>query len=76
MVKLDAEHGGKGLHFVTAYTQFQSLETIEKYVADIGITFPVALDGFSGSRLSNPTLCHCWVVGVDGKVIYDGQQWE
>ncbi|MHC4840530.1 MAG: thioredoxin domain-containing protein [Planctomycetota bacterium] len=75
-MKIEKEYAGKGIHFVTAYTQFHSLETIEKYVKDIGITFPVALDGFDDSRFLNRTLCHVWVMGADGKVAYDGQRWE
>lgn len=76
MHELDGEYGNQGLHFITAYMHPHSMDIIEKSVTDIGFTYPVALDGFNDSRFSNPSLCHVWVIGVDGKVMYDGPQWE
>ncbi|MCA8916385.1 MAG: hypothetical protein KDB90_13325 [Planctomycetes bacterium] len=77
MVELDKDYGDKGLHIVTSYVQFQTLEKIEKTVADLKITYPVALDGFFESRFDAPILCCVWVIGVDGKVVHANQQgWE
>ncbi|MCB9895746.1 MAG: hypothetical protein H6839_14970 [Planctomycetes bacterium] len=77
MVELDKQYGDKGLHIVTSYVQFQTLEKIEKTVADLKITYPVALDGFFESRFEAPILCCVWVIGVDGKVVHANQQgWE
>lgn len=75
--ELEKEHAGKGIHFVSAYVQFQSLETIEKSVADLKLTHPVALDGFFDSRFTAPLLCCVWVIGVDGKIVHAAQEgWE
>jgi hypothetical protein len=70
MVELDAKYRSKGLHIVTAYTQFQDLEVIESKVNELGIKFPVALDGFFESRFTAPLICRVWVIGVDGKVVH------
>lgn len=75
--QLEQEYAGKGIHFVSAYVQFQNLETIEKHVADLKITHPVALDGFFDSRFTAPLLCCVWVIGVDGKIVHAAQEgWE
>lgn len=77
MRKLDEKWGDRGLRVVTAYTQFHELETIEKAVEDIGLGYPVALDGFFASRFTAPLLCQVWVIGPDGKVAWTGVQgWE
>jgi hypothetical protein len=69
MNRLHERHAGKGLHMIGAFTQFQALDDIEKHITDMGIKFPVAMDGFWDTELSAPLLCHIFVIGVDGKLV-------
>lgn len=75
--ELNKQYANKGLRFISAYSGFHTLETIQKKVKDLGLTLPVALDGFYQSRFIARILCFIWVIGPDGKVAYIGQDgWE
>ncbi|MEZ5992085.1 MAG: hypothetical protein R3E76_07010 [Planctomycetota bacterium] len=77
MVELDAQYRNDGLRIITSYNQFQDIKVIEDKVTELGIKFPVALDGFFDTRFEAEILCRVWVIGVDGKVVHahkDG--WE
>lgn len=75
--KLSKEYGSKGLHFISAYTQFHTLEVVEDSVKKLGLTLPVAMDGYWDTRFQAKILCEIWVIGVDGKIIYaDENGWE
>lgn len=77
MVELDTQYRNEGLRIVTSYNQFQDIKVIEDKVTELGIKFPVALDGFFNTRFEAEILCRVWVVGVDGKVVLaDEDGWE
>jgi hypothetical protein len=74
---LNKEYANKGLHFFTAYAQSHPLATMEAQIKNLGLTLPVATDGYYKSRFTAGVLCVIWVIGVDGKVVHVGQEgWE
>jgi hypothetical protein len=75
--QLHERYGDKGLHVIGAFTQFQPFDDIQKHITEMGIKFPVAMDGFWNSELSARLLCHLFVIGVDGKLIHISiNDWE
>jgi hypothetical protein len=75
--ELNKEYANKGLRFFTAYAGSHPLATMEAKIKDLGLTLPVATDGFYKSRFQAGVLCVIWVIGVDGKVVHVGQEgWE
>ena len=57
MVELDAQYRNDGLRIITSYNQFQDIKVIEDKVTELGIKFPVALDGFFDTRFEAEILC-------------------
>jgi hypothetical protein len=70
MNRLHERYAGKGLHMIGAFTQFQPLAEIEKHITEMGIRFPVAMDGFWDTELRAQLLCHIFVIGVDGTLVH------
>lgn len=72
MQKLWDEHGGKGLHIFALEAQNHSVDEIKACLAQNGHkSYPVAAGGGNGYDTGGG-IPHAWVIGVDGKVAFEG----
>lgn len=72
MNELHKEYGPKGLHVFTLFAQGHPVSQIDALVAKSKIEYPIALDGEWSDKYPSPSLPQVWVIGVDGKIIYQG----
>jgi len=69
------KHGGKGLNIFLVESQGGTKDDLTKYAADRGLTFPIAIrngSSFEGYKGGNG-LPYAFVVGPDGKVVWQGR---
>ena len=71
------ELGGKGLHMFLVEMQDGTEDTLTRYAAEHGLTFPIpVVNGCSFSNYDgggNVTLPYAYVIGPDGKVSWQGK---
>ncbi len=71
LVKLQKEYGDKGLHIFTFEAQNSSEETIRSLMESKDCNYPVS-KGTSGSYRGKGTIPQAWLIGPDGKVLWEG----
>jgi hypothetical protein len=73
--KMWEKHQGKGLRIFLVASQGETLEQMQKYARERGLTFPIPLrDGSDFSRYpGDGGLPFSYVIGPDGKVVYEGR---
>lgn len=70
--KLQNEYGSRGLHIFAFEAQNHSAEEILATVTSRGgKSYPVAAGG-AGNYQTDGGIPHAWIIGVDGKVVWEG----
>lgn len=68
---LHKEYGDKGLHIFAFHRQGGTDEALTTFCNNNGIVYPVASSG-AGSYNTGGGIPKCWIIGVEGKVVYAG----
>lgn len=63
---------GKGLHVFMCERQGHNAEQIQQIYNSKGLTFPQVLEGNMGGFPGVGTIPYAYVIGVDGKVVFEG----
>ncbi|MCB9895381.1 MAG: TlpA family protein disulfide reductase [Planctomycetes bacterium] len=66
------KYEGKGLHVFMSERQNSSEADIQKVYSSKGLTFPQVLEGNMGGFPGVGTIPYAYVIGVDGKVVFEG----
>lgn len=65
------KYEGKGLHIFMLERQNHSEEQVAKLYSDMGLTMPQVVEGDFGGYPGVRSIPYAYVIGVDGKVIYE-----
>ncbi len=68
LVQLHEEKKDKGLNIIALTNNDRG--TLEKFVAEKGITYPIAIGGGGAYGVSG--IPHAYLIGADGKVVWEG----
>jgi thiol-disulfide isomerase/thioredoxin len=68
------KYEGKGLHIFMVERQNHSEADIQKIYNGKGLTFPQVIEGNMGGFPGVGTIPYAYVIGVDGKVIFEGSK--
>lgn len=71
LVQLQTKYGAQGLHIFTFESQNSSEDKIKALMLPQNVNYPVATSGGNAYQTGGG-IPHAWVIGVDGKIIWEG----
>jgi len=73
--ELQKKYGSAGLHIFAIESQNHTADQIKALMAPMNVVYPVA-NGGGNAYQTGGGIPHAWVIGVDGKVVFEGNPYN